>query len=78
MSLNMVLERVLQPLGASLGIAQGSEWHGTLAQKYIDLREDSKPTDEAKADSDNIMLNTRTYIATRAYIQHDSTTDLFT
>jgi hypothetical protein len=50
----MELERVPQPLEASPGIAQGSEWHGTLAQKYTDLREDSITADEAKAGSDRL------------------------
>ena len=36
------LEWVLRPLGASVGIALRSDWHGTPARKYIDPREDSK------------------------------------
>ena len=44
MSLNMGLERVLQPQGAS-GITPGNEWHGIPARKYIGPREDSKTAD---------------------------------
>jgi hypothetical protein len=69
----MELERVLRPLGASVGITPGSDWHGIPARKYIDLREDSKTTSDTKSGSDpTSSCFLQTYLSTRANVQHHS------